>query len=78
MPVRFYTVIGLVLIALGSATQTSAGECFGIVDSVVQDTKNRNCWPYPFLDADRATVVAFRRDDRQWLAASEHARRVPF
>jgi len=58
MPVRFYAVIGLVLVAVGSATQAAVGQCFGIVDSVVQDTKNRNSWPYPFICADRAAVPA--------------------
>jgi hypothetical protein len=58
MPARFLSVVGFVLIALGSATQASADWCLGIFDSVARDVKRRQCWPDPFDCADRGTVRA--------------------
>ena len=58
MPVRLYTVVGFVLIALASTTQVSADWFFGIFDSIARDVKRRQCWPEPFVCADRATARA--------------------
>ena len=58
MPARFLTVVGVAFIALGLATQVSAEVLCDAVNSVVRDIKRRNCWPEPFVHADRATVRA--------------------
>ena len=58
MPARSLSVVGLALIALASATQVSAELLCEAVNSVVLDIKRRNCWPEPFVHADRATVRA--------------------
>ena len=58
MPARLLSVVGLTLIALGSAAQVSAEILCDAVNSVVRDTKRRNCWPEPFSGPDRATVRA--------------------
>jgi hypothetical protein len=58
MPARLFSIVGFVLMVLGSATQVSADWCFGIFDSIVVDTKRRQCWPAPFDGPDRATVRA--------------------
>ena len=58
MPARFPSVVGLALIALASATQVSAEILCDAVGNVVRDAKRRNCWPEPFVHADRATVRA--------------------
>lgn len=45
------TVLGLlVLVYAAPAVAEGVGEC---VDSIVRDTKRRNCWPIPFMYADR-------------------------
>jgi hypothetical protein len=58
MPARFLTGVGLVLIALGTATQVSAEILCEAVNSIARDIKRRQCWPEPFLTPDRATVRA--------------------
>ncbi len=56
MSARLLSVVGFVLIGLASATQVSADIFCDAVDSIVRDTKRRQCWPEPFNGADRATV----------------------
>ena len=56
MSARLLAVVGFVLMGLASATQVSADIFCDAVDSVVRDTKRRQCWPEPFIGADRATV----------------------
>lgn len=58
MPVRFLTVVGFVLIAIGSATQVSAEILCEAFNSIARDVKRRQCWPDPFEAPDRATVRA--------------------
>ena len=57
MPVRLYTAVGLILIALARPRRCRPTGCFGLVDSIVRDVKRRQCWPDPFLTADRAAVT---------------------
>ncbi len=56
MQVRFFGIIGFVLIALSCASQASA-EC-GVVKSIATDVKRRQCWPEPFATPDRAATRA--------------------
>ncbi len=58
MPARLISVVGLVLIVLGLAERVVADPFCDVFNSVVQDTKRRNCWPEPFIGADRASVRA--------------------
>lgn len=58
MPARFFTVVGFVLVAVGSATQVSAEILCEAAHSVARDVKRRQCWPDPFNAPDRATVRA--------------------
>ena len=58
MSARLLSVVGLVLIVLGSATQVLADPFCDVVNSIAQDTKRRNCWPDPFVSWDRASVRA--------------------
>jgi hypothetical protein len=58
MPARLLGVVGFVLISLASASQVSADFCFGIFNGMAKDTKRRNCWPEPFVNADRAAARA--------------------
>jgi hypothetical protein len=58
MPARFLTVVGSVLIVIGSATQVSAEILCEAFNSVVRDVKRRQCWPDPFQAPDRATARA--------------------
>ncbi len=58
MSARILTIIGFVLISLGSATQVSADMLCDFFGDVVRDVKRRQCWPEPFNRADRATVRA--------------------
>lgn len=56
MQVRFFGIVGFVLIALGCTSQASA-EC-GVVKSIVTDVKRRQCWPEPFTTPDRVATRA--------------------
>jgi hypothetical protein len=58
MPARSLWTVGFVLIALGFAAQVSAGVLCDAVNSVACDVKRRQCWPEPFVHADRAAVRA--------------------
>ena len=58
MPARFLSVVGFVLIAVGTATQVSAEVLCEAFNSIARDVKRRQCWPEPFNGADRATVRA--------------------
>jgi hypothetical protein len=58
MPARFLAVIGFVLISFGCASQVSADFFFGIFNGLAKDVKRRNCWPEPFVSADRAAARA--------------------
>jgi len=58
MPARSLSVVGFVLIALGSVTQVSADYCGDLFSSIARDVKRRQCWPDPFACPDRATVRA--------------------
>jgi hypothetical protein len=58
MPARLFAVVGFVLIAFGSATQVSADWFFGIFDGIAREVKRRQCWPEPFVHADRAAARA--------------------
>jgi len=53
MTVRVLRFVGVVLIALGCASQVSAEWFFGIFNSAARETKRRQCWPEPFVTADR-------------------------
>jgi hypothetical protein len=54
MTSRTPAIVVFVLILLGSVTQVSADWLFGIPTEI----KRRQCWPEPFVSADRATVRA--------------------
>jgi hypothetical protein len=58
MSARLLSVVGFVLVTLGSATQVSAELICDMVCSIAQDIKRRQCWPEPFTGPDRATVRA--------------------
>jgi hypothetical protein len=58
MPARFLTVVGFVLVGLGSATQVSAELLCDSFNSIARDVKRRQCWPEPFVAPDRAAVRA--------------------
>ena len=58
MPARFFAVVGFVLLSLGCASQVSADFMFGIFNGMAKDTKRRNCWPEPFVNADRVAARA--------------------
>ena len=60
MPVRFLTILGFVLIAVGSVSQASANWFCDFCDDVARDIKRRQCWPDPFVYPDRvATRMPF-------------------
>ena len=44
----------ITVVALGYAIPLSAGELGDFLSSIAQDTTRRNCYPEPFLTADRA------------------------
>ena len=54
MAARFLSVVGFVLVTLGSTAQLSAD----LLGDIVQDVKRRQCWPEPFSQWDRETVRA--------------------
>jgi hypothetical protein len=56
MPARLLSVVGMALIALGFASQVSAEILCEACNSIARDVKRRQCWPEPFVEADRATV----------------------
>ncbi len=45
--------LALTLVAVGYATPLVAGEIGDFLSSIAKDTKRRNCWPAPFVYADR-------------------------
>lgn len=53
-----WRILGVLLMAMGFASQASADWCFGIFDSIARDTKRRQCWPEPFVAPDRGAVRA--------------------
>jgi hypothetical protein len=56
MPARLFSVIGMTLIALGLTSQASAEILCDAWNSVVKDVKRRQCWPEPFVHADRVAA----------------------
>ena len=56
MPARLPSIVGMVLIAMGFATQVSAEILCETFNSIARDVKRRQCWPEPFVGPDRATV----------------------
>jgi hypothetical protein len=58
MTARFLSVVGFVLIAVGFSAQVSAEILCETFNSIARDVKRRQCWPDPFVGADRATVRA--------------------
>ena len=48
--------LAITIVALGYAMPLSAGELGEFLSSIARDTKRRNCWPEPFVYADRAAV----------------------
>ncbi len=58
MSARLLSVVGLVLVVLGSAARVVADPFSDVFNSIAQDTKRRNCWPDPFINWDRASVRA--------------------
>jgi len=55
---KWISIVGFVLIALGTASQASADWCFGIYDSIASDVKRRQAWPEPFRTPDEASARA--------------------
>ena len=56
MPVRWTSIIVFSLITLGTAAQVSAEILSQAASSIVRDIKRRQCWPEPFIQADRAAT----------------------
>ena len=48
--------LSILIVALGYAMPLSAGEIGDFLSSIPRDFKRRNCWPEPFVYADRAGV----------------------
>jgi hypothetical protein len=47
--------LSVIIFAIGSTLPLSAGEIGEFLSSVARDAKRRNCWPEPFVYADRET-----------------------
>jgi hypothetical protein len=56
MSARWLSIAVVSLIALGSAAQVSAEILSQAASSIVRDIKRRQCWPEPFISADRAAT----------------------
>ena len=68
-------VLGLTIQATSTA---QAGGWSDFWDRFYIDTHRNNCWPEPFVRADRQAARApFCHDDSQRLASAEHAERRP-
>ncbi len=50
---RCITRLVVLFVAIGYAMPLSAGEIGDFLSSIARDTKRRNCWPAPFVYADR-------------------------
>ena len=48
--------LAITIVVLGYAMPLSAGELGDFLSGIARDTKRRNCWPEPFVYADRAAV----------------------
>ncbi len=66
MGVRIVVRLLIAAVVLEFSTPLWAGELGEFISSVARDTKRRNCWPEPFIYADRQQV-------RQTLAIQEFA-----
>ncbi len=53
---RWSIRLSILIVVLGYAMPLSAGPLGDFLSSVAQDTKRRNCWPEPFVYADRDAV----------------------
>ena len=51
---RFVVRIAIAVIAISYATPLLAGDIGDFLASIPQDFHRRNCWPEPFVQADRA------------------------
>ncbi len=58
MPVRSLTAVGFMLITFCFAGQASGNWFTEFFKGVGRDVKRRQCWPEPFVAADRAAVDA--------------------
>jgi hypothetical protein len=58
MKCRIVGVVGFVLIAFGCTSQVSAEWFFGLFNWSARETKRRQCWPEPFVHADRVAARA--------------------
>jgi hypothetical protein len=58
--------LAFTIIAISSAMPLLAGDLSDFFSGIARDTKRRNCWPEPFIYADRTAV-------RQTLAIQESA-----
>lgn len=56
MLARLSGSVGVVLISLTCVSQASADMCTSFFTSVARDIKRRQCWPAPFMAADRVAV----------------------
>ncbi len=56
MVARCIIRLAITVVVLGSAMPLSAGELGDFFSSMARDTKRRNCWPEPFVHADRAAA----------------------
>ena len=59
MAARGIIRLAIMILTLGYAVPLSAGELAEFFSSIARDTKRRNCWPEPFIHADRATIRQF-------------------
>lgn len=53
MVVRCFIRLVVLFVALGYAMPLSAGDIGDFLSGIARDTKRRNCWPEPFIYADR-------------------------
>jgi hypothetical protein len=53
MIARIFVRLTLMIVACIYAMPVSAGEIGEFLSSIARDTKRRNCWPEPFIYADR-------------------------
>lgn len=56
MRARWLSIAGFSLVALGCSTQVSAEILCAAASSIARDIKRRQCWPEPFIHADRAAT----------------------
>jgi len=53
MKARFASIVAFLLVSLTFAVPAEADWIVKFLHSVARDTKRRNCWPEPFVHADR-------------------------